>query len=284
MNTKPSTSQQGIALILCLILSAVFAAISIYNSEKQQQQLQIFLGLQEKVHQQSLAHSLMQKLHFTILSNSEFKWSGQTVRLNGFSKPIKLENPMYEQGSIELKIQNSAGLFSVTSMQSQLLQFSISNLTKSTEQAEQVVDAWLDWEDSDSFTRLNGKEKDAFSTPPYLPRNNKMQLLAEVGLLAAMNNDLYQKLLVHFQYLSPSDFNAKYASNELRALLDLPPLDTTQRTSSFYMQKNGLIVEEKQAFRVELDIRGEYSRFQRKYVVTYRPDEIRLISISEFGD
>ena len=276
--------QSGVALILCLILAAVFAAISVYTSEKEQQQIRIFTGLQEKVEQQYLAHTLTETLNYSILTNKPFTWVGKKYQLNGFGDPMVLPHPNAESGSITLTIQDALGLLSISRPEASMLSKLIDKLADDNKRGQTVMDTWFDWEDFDNLARNSGKELDEDLDVPYRPRNGKMQTLSELRLLASMDATLFNKLSPHLIYTSYINFSPKLASNELRRLLDLPELADEARTNAFSKLQNGLYVEQKHSFKIALTIQGEYARFQREYVVTYRPDEIRLVSISEFGD
>lgn len=273
--------QQGIALILCLVLAAVFAAISIYTSEKQQQQLRVFMGLQEKVSQRYLAKTLMEKLHFSILTNQPFVWQDETIALNGHSQKIQL--PHQQDHKITISIQDAGGLISILSPNQQLLINLIDELAQEPV-GQKVMDAWGDWQDSDNLTRLYGREKDTFQQPPYLPRNANFQSFSELRLIEHMNDALFEKLKPHLIFFSPSPFSPNIASDQLRQSLDLVELSQEQRKNQYFDLVNGLRVDQKQTFKVSIVIEGTHSRFKVQYVVTYRPDEIRLVSISDFGD
>lgn len=284
LNDTAIRAQKGVALVLCLILATVFAAISIYTSEKEQQQLKIFMGLQQKIEQHNIAHTLAQRLHYSILTNQPFTWEGDTVSLNGISKPITLPYPDAKQGEIKLTIQDASGLLSIVSPNVQNFVTVINKLQNDKDLGQKFIDAWFDWEDKDNLSRLNGKEKDEFSEPPYLPRNSNIQSLSELKLIWHMTPQLYKKLEPHLTYFSRSPFDPALASDELRQILRLPRLSKLERKSTYSTLKNGLVVEQFQSFKIRMDIQGQYARFQRQYVINYRPNDVRLVSISEFGD
>lgn len=277
------STQSGVALILCLVLAAVFSAISIYTSEKEQQQLRVFMGLQEKVEQHYLAHSLMQQINYSALANKEFTWLGETIELNGFSEVITLRHPNSDIGYIKISIQDVLGMMAVTSPDPLSFVKVIDSLSEEVE-GQRIMDTWYDWEDKDNLARINGKEDDILSTVPYKPRNDKFQVLSELRLIDGMDEKLFNKLEPHLVYLPPFDFDNKKASNELREFMGLNEITSEMRKGANFSLQNGLIVEQLQSFKIRLDIQGEHARFQRQYVVTYRPDEVRLVSISEFGD
>lgn len=276
-------TQTGVALILCLVLAAVFSAISIYTSEKEQQQLRVFMGLQERVEQHYLAHSLMQQINYSVLANKEFIWQGETIELNGFSEVITLRHPYSDIGYITISMQDVLGMMAVTAPNSDSFVKVIDNLSEEAE-GQRIMDTWYDWEDKDNLARLNGKEDDILSTVPYKPRNDKFQVLSELRLIDGMDENLFNKLEPHLVYLQPFDFDNTKASNELREFMGLNEITSEMRKGANFSMQNGLIVEQLQSFKVRLDIQGDHARFQRQYVVTYRPDEVRLVSISEFGD
>lgn len=281
---KTAQQQQGIALVLCLVLAAIFAAISIYTSEKEKQQLKIFMGLQEKIQQHYMATTLTQKINYVVLTNQPFIWQDEEITLNGFGEEIELPYPEQENGYIRFSVQDVAGLLSIGQPSTNSFLRLIEGVTQDRERANKVVDAWYDWEDTDSWARLNGKEQDDSINPPYMPRNDKMQLLSELRLVENVDTKLFNKLEPHLVHTPIADFNPRLSSNELRKYFGLTELSEEQRSNSYLKLANGLYAEGRQSFKIRLDIKGTHARFQRQYVVTYRPDEVRLVSISEFGD
>lgn len=278
------TDQNGIALVLCMVLATVFAAISIYISEKEQQQFKLFQGLQEKIELEHQVHSLLQKIHYSTLTNQKFEWQGNEVELNGHSEIISLANPLSKSKPITLTIQDAAGLISASSPDTNMLVTLINNLSEQSNLGHLIMDAWYDWEDKDNLSRLNGQEQGLFKGNEYTPRNDKIQMVAELQLIANMEGDLYKKLRNHLIFFIDQQFSVKAASNELRKLLGLTELSPEQRLNEFTRVRNGLSVEQKQSFMMTVDMQGEFSRIHRRFVLTYRPDEIRLVSIREFGD
>lgn len=281
--SKPN-KQQGVALILCLILAAIFAAISIYTSEKEKQNLAVFMGLQQKIEQNYIATTIMQKLHYAVLSNSVFMWEEEEVPLNGFGELIELPYPDDENGYIRFTIQDTAGLLVVNQPSTNSFIRLIEGVSEDTELGEKVIDAWYDWEDTDTWPRIRGKEQDISGDIPYTPRNDKMQVLSELRLVENVEQKLFDAIEPHIVFSRLAEFNPKLSSNELRKHLGLAELSEIQRSNEYTKLVNGLFVERRQSFKIRLDIKGSHARFQRQYVVTYRPDEVRLVSISEFGD
>lgn len=269
-------NNRGIALILCLVLMAVFFAMATYVTGKQQQQLKLFMGLQQKVELDFQAESLLQQLNFSVTTNSPFTVDGTEYKLSGHGVPIELED-----GS-EFTIKSGYGAISMVPFDDQAFSKLVDKISEDSGLGESLANRILDWQDTDNLARLNSKEGGFGSSSTYQPRNYLMQSLSELKLVDGISDELFRQLEPHLIYYKISPLEERSASDELRVLLDLPKI--TRAVTGYNVQVNGLRVGRKQPLIFDLKIKGEHASIQQKYYIRYWPTLNDLWSYSEFGE
>lgn len=108
---------------------------------------------------------------------------------------------------------------------------------------DELQDAWEDWIDRDDAKRMNGAEKDYYEklTPPYEPRNGRIETVKELSLIKGMD-EVFKELDMETAFTIYGDItgiNPNLASHE--ALSQIPGLDeesikeilTRRRTKEF---------------------------------------------------
>lgn len=268
--------QNGIALILCLVLMAVFFAMALYVSGKQKQQLNLFMGLQEKVELQFKAESILQQLHFSVLTNSAFTMDGVSYQLNRYGESIVLED------GVELTINSGYGLISLIPFDQDAFVTLVDNVTQDVGLGARLADRIMDWQDADSLERLNGKEASFFADNNYQPRNYSLQSLSELKLVDGVTDDLFRQLEPYLIYYKIAGLETNAASAELRRLLDLPELE--RRSDNLNKQVNGLVVDIQQPIVIDIKIDGKLASLHQKYFIRYWPTANSLWGYSEYGE
>ncbi len=88
-------------------------------------------------------------------------------------------------GKIEYYAVNESGKISLNSELTGLLRAFLEYQGLEPDEVSVVVDSLADWRDSDDLYRLNGAEQDYYQslTPPYSPRNGKLEDVAEFFLV-----------------------------------------------------------------------------------------------------
>lgn len=267
---------KGIALIMCLVLMAVFFAMATYVTGKQKQQLELFMGLQQKVELGYQAESMLQQLNFSIATNSPFIMYGQEYKLNSYGTPIVLED-----GS-EMTITSGYGAISMVPFDDEAFTKLVEKVTDDSGLGRPLANRILDWQDPDNFARINSKEGGFGSTDDYQPRNYLMQSLSELKLVDGMTEELFRQLEPHLIYYKISPLEERAASDSLRQLLDLPKLE--RQDKGYNIQVNGLRIGRKQPVVFDIKIKGEHASLQQKYFIHYWPTLNDLWSYSEFGE
>lgn len=272
---KLKSYQAGVALILCLALMAVFFAMAMYVTGKQQQQLALFRGLQEKVELHYEAESVLQLLNFTVTTNSPYERNGRVFELNDYGIPVDIGD------GIQISINNGYGVLSMVPFDQDAFSALVDSVTQETGAGPKLVDKILDWQDSDNYERLNGKEASNVDDVSYQPRNYTMQSLSELKLIDGVTDELYRLLEPHLIYYKIAPFDTNAASPELRRLLGL---DELERKGNIYTQINGLNIGLQQPLVLDIKVKGEYASLSQRYYIRYWPTANELWGYSEYGE
>ena len=269
-------NQRGVALILCLILMAVFFAMATYVSGKQQQQLKLFMGLQQRVEQHFLVDSIIQQLNYSVVTNSPFIVQGSEYKLNSYGESISVGD------DITLSVRDGYGVISMIPFDKEAFATLVNKFSGEEDLGAKLTARILDWQDRDSLERLGGKEASFFVGDNYQPRNYILQSLSEIRLVDGMTSELFRKLAPHLIYYKIAALETNAASSDLRDLLDLPPLERTQE--GINNQVNGLAIGVQQPLIIEIKVRGEHASLQQKYFIRYWPTANELWGYSEYGE
>lgn len=271
-----TSRQRGVALILCLVLMAVFFAMASYVTGKQQQQLKLFMGLQQKVELDYLAESTLQQLNFSVVTNAPFVMNNEEYKLNGIGEVVELNN------GVELTINDGYGVLSLVPFDKEAFIKLVDGIADDTGAGAKLAARILDWQDNDNLQRLNGREASLSGNDDYQPRNYMLQSLSEVKLVDGMTDSLFRQLEPYLIYYKITPFDERAAGDKLRTLLDLPQL--TRKIQGHHTQVNGLDIALKQPLVVNINIKGEYASLQQKYFIHYWPTLNQLWGYSEYGE
>jgi general secretion pathway protein K len=114
------------------------------------------------------------------------------------------------------------------------------------DQANQILDAILDWRDPDDLTRPQGAERDRYEAMglPYIPANAPFQSVDELQRVIGVTHDLYRKLAGALTVFSlQPGINSTLASRQV--LLALP--DVTAADVDAYLAQREEMLEAEQA-------------------------------------
>ena len=156
----------------------------------------------------------------------------KTIPLNG--DEISLAD------DIKVRIQDSNGLISLTSLQPAVLERLIGK-SGQTENTAVAVESFLDWIDEDNLSRVNGAEEAYYKAQrqSYKPRNYAIQYPEEAAFIRGLDNGMYAKIEPYTTILPASGFNPNTASDKvLKAYLNIS--DETLATLKEYLSKHVL--------------------------------------------
>lgn len=219
---------KGSATILTLLISAVLITVSIGFNGLVREHLKAAEGLKNKSEAMLKARSAYDALIYSILTGEitskeiiltaagESLLGVKSIPLNG--KEVSLN------GAINIRLQESNGMLSLTSLNTAALERLIEVVQPEEEAPAGIIDSLLDWIDTDKLVRISGAEDLFYSMEgrPYRPRNFPMQYKEEFGFIRGIDEDLYKRLLPHITMLPNIGFNPNTASGEvLMAYLDI---------------------------------------------------------------
>ncbi len=136
---------------------------------------------------------------------------------------------------IEIKVQDSNGMISLSGYNLAVFQRLLRNAGSSEGQSAIIIDSFLDWVNRGTFSRLNGAKDPYYKAEgkPYTARNYSMQYKEELAFVRGMDIDLYKKIAPYVSLLPSSGFNPNTASDEvLMAYLNIGS-DSAQRLKAF---------------------------------------------------
>lgn len=222
-------NSRGSATLLSLLLAAVVVTVGIGFNWLVKEHLRAAEGLKTKSEAMLRAFSVYDRLIYSILSGRTTSRevvlpSGE--RLLGVQS-IPLNNTGVEVGDdVEVKIQDSNGMISLSSPNISALQRLLRNARPAEDKTEVIINSFLDWIDQDTLVRVNGAEETYYhgEGKSYVPRNYPLQYKEEFAFIRGMDEELYRKTAPYLTLLPSSGFNPNTARDEvLTAYLDLGP-------------------------------------------------------------
>ena len=116
---------------------------------------------------------------------------------------------------LAVKVQDSNGMLSVTSIKTLPLKRLLTYFGVDPQNADIFIDSLLDWIDQDDLTRINGAEKQWYSSQGfnYEPRNYQIQYKEELKLIRGLSPEIYSKIEPYITILPATGFNPNTASD-----------------------------------------------------------------------
>lgn len=207
-------SQQGIALIQVLLISAVLSVLAIYLTSTAKDQVKIAQWNDEKSQALVNQHSAESKLVFTLLTQSrvqeEENEKGVAMQWNFFNKAFEIDN------GVSVKIQDQAGLIHAHFPNENHLKSLIATYGIQANRVNAIFDALLDWQDLDSIPRLNGNELSGSLIPI---RNGAVPDVHDFKFVRGIKPELYDTLFNNTTTFRRGIFNPVNAPQQLLAAI-----------------------------------------------------------------
>lgn len=101
-----------------------------------------------------------------------------------------------DDGEIRVVIRDESAKIDLNAANDALLKGLLLSAGLDEEQANQLLDAILDWRDADDLTRPQGAERDGYEALglPYIPTNAPFQTVGELQRVIGITPDLYRKV------------------------------------------------------------------------------------------
>ena len=136
---------------------------------------------------------------------------------NGTIYPVEFAN-----AEIRIKIHSEEGKININKGNKPLLERLFKYAGVEDENVNKIVDAIMDWRDTNDLVRLHGAEKGEYSDQglKYEPRNKPFQSIDELQLVLGMDRELYQAIEDMITiYSSKGNVDKNSASPEVLSVL-----------------------------------------------------------------
>jgi general secretion pathway protein K len=106
---------------------------------------------------------------------------------------VPLPTVAFGEGQYRVYIDNESGRVNINTAERGLLQMLVDHFDLSETEKDTIVDAILDWRDSDELHRLNGAESDYYQSlsRPYHSKNGPFDTVSELLLVRGVTPEIY---------------------------------------------------------------------------------------------
>lgn len=209
----------GSATLVTMLMAAVIITVGVGFNWLVKEHIKASEGLMNKTEAIVKARSAYDTLLYLILNGQflqrEIVPAGgseiselKTLPLNG--QKVSLSDDLYVQA------QDANGMLSLIDLNTAAIERLIKKVG-GLDNASGIIDSYLDWIDTDNFTRLNGAEEGYYKSQelPYVPRNYAIQYKGEVEFIKGIGREFYSKIEPYVTMLPSTGFNPNTASDEV---------------------------------------------------------------------
>ncbi|WP_286259832.1 general secretion pathway protein GspK [Pseudoalteromonas apostichopi] len=214
--------QQGVALFMVLMITAIMAVIMIYMSSKGQNNARLTGLIKQNTDAVLELESVQAEMVFDYMTTS-FGILGPRQDFQG--KPVSnmmtqdFRGSTKEHDNFTVKVQDIGGLVSILPYNEKDFLNLLVNNGLSSEQVPRIKDRIKDWQDEDSLTHIEGAEKGDYAEP-NLPTNDTIQSVKELEYIIE-DNEIYSKIEPYLVLYSGDYIVRQYMPNSLYSALGL---------------------------------------------------------------
>jgi len=211
-----TSSQSGLALVIVIWITSLLTLMAASFTLSMRRETTNISVVKENAKALGAAESgidIAQQMLLLTDKKQRWKTDGTLHSLHFPEADIRLRL-FSEQGKIDINKANEALLMKV---------IQITELANDKQQA--LVNAILDWRDSDNLIRIDGAEKQQYIDAglSYPPANKRFRSLEELRLVLGMNEKIYQQILPLITiYSDRSQVNLSLAPREVLNILSSP--------------------------------------------------------------
>lgn len=215
-SARPST-QQGIALLQVLLVSAVISILAIQFSYSAKQQVELASLYDKRVRASMALKSAQQTLFFHLLTNNARRSKEQTSDITG--QWNFYNQPFYLADGVSVQLQDHAGLLPQTMPRDSLWLRYLTHSGYNEAEAKLAMNEFKDWQDTDNDSWFAGDKETGLTSTGLANANRFVQTPYEAN---ALFSQLTQMQLHHVSTHYPvSSFNPLRAPDALfRTLFD----------------------------------------------------------------
>lgn len=214
--------QQGVALFMVLMITAIMAVIMIYMSSKGQNNARLTGLIKQNTDAVLELESAQAEMVFDYMTSSfgilgpRRDFQGQPVS-NAMTQDFK--GGVKEHENFTVKVQDIGGLVSILPYNEKDFLNLLVNNGLSPELVPQIKDRLKDWQDVDDLTHIEGAEKGDYAEP-NLPTNDTIQSIKELEYIIE-DNEIYKKIEPYVVLYSGDYIVRQYMPNSLYSALGL---------------------------------------------------------------
>ena len=203
---------KGVALVLVLWIIVLLSVIGISHSRNVRLDMQIARHNVEHAKAMALAETGVSRAIYELFNNNEeTRWlfNGQVYQM---SMP---------EGEVQIMIRNTAGLVDINTATPAVLETLFSGVQIDQDERSALVDAIMDWKDSDDLKRLNGAEDADYKQKglDYGTPDRPFFSIGELRYVIGMNTAIYNTISPYITVFSgQSSINQSFAPEELSNL------------------------------------------------------------------
>jgi general secretion pathway protein K len=230
--------QRGVALILVLWVITLLSVIAGNFAYSMRGEAQIARNLMSRAQARALADAGVQKAWLELLKppTDLLRWQASghvyTFVLEGATLRVSLED---EAGKIDLNMAPDA-----------LLRGLFKSVGLSDADSDSLLDAVVDWRDTDKLSRPHGAEEDDYRAvgKSYVPSNAAFDTVGELQRVLGMTPELYRKLAPALTvYSRQPGINTAVAPRQV--LLAIPGVNPTMVEQYLAQRPNLLTADQK---------------------------------------
>ena len=203
---------KGVALVLVLWIIVLLSVIGISHSRNVRLDMQIARHHVENAKARALAESGVDRAIYELFNtNEETRWL-----FNG-----QLYQMILPEGEVQIMIRNTAGLVDINTATPDVLETLFSGVEMDQQERSALVDAIMDWKDSDDLKRLNGAEDVDYKAEglEYGTPDRPFFSIGELRYVLGMNTAIYNTVAPYITVFSGQrTINQAFAPEELSQL------------------------------------------------------------------
>ena len=200
------------ALVLVLWIIVLLSVIGISHSRNVRLDMQIARHHVEHAKARALAEAGVNRAIYELFNNNEeTRWlfNGQLYQMS------------LPEGDVQIMIRNTSGLVDINTASPSVLETLFSGVQIDQQERSALVDAIMDWKDSDDLKRLNGAEDADYKEKglDYGTPDRPFFSIGELRYVMGMNTAIYNTISPYITVFSGQGMiNQAFAPEELSAL------------------------------------------------------------------
>ena len=231
--------QRGVALVLVLWVITLLAVIAGNFAFSMRNEAQIARNLTSTAQAKAIAEGGVQRAWLELLkpTSDPLRW-----RANGVEHSFTLSG-----AELKAVLSDESGKIDLNTASDALLKGLLVSTGLSEEASVSLLDALLDWRDTDKFKRLHGAEEDDYRAAGknYVPSNAPFETVDELQRVLGMTPELYRKLAPALTvYSKQPGINTAVAAREV--LLAIPGVNPAM-VDQYVSQRQSLLASDQKA-------------------------------------